>query len=127
MTGRGTVLAGFLVCLLIPACRDMPVADAPAEPAPGASPAPPPPLPSQSADICAAYARCCGDYAQALVWQQLYEDEGLGSTRDSCLAVAGLQELPGGSDACDRAFTELRRAIGPMDRLEGWAAPDSCR
>mgnify|MGYP006865053407 CR=1 FL=1 len=127
MMGRVTVLAGLLVCLLIPGCRDRAETDASAAPASVTPPVTEPPLPSQSADICAAYATCCADYAQALVWQQLYEEEGLGATHDSCKAVAVLRDLPGGNEACARAFAEIERAIEPMDRLEGWATPDSCR
>lgn len=123
--GRVTVLLGLMVLLLVPGCRDRGES---AERAVDAATAPPPPEPpSPPAGICAAYAACCSDYTRALAYQQLYEEEDRGATRDSCAAVAKLQDLPGGTVACERAFTDLRRAIAPMDRLEGWAAPDSCR
>ncbi len=86
-------------------------------------PAPPPPPPTP----CAAYATCCADYNRALVWQQLYDQEALGATHDSCAAVAALDGHPGADEACERALIELRYAMEPMERLEGWATPESCR
>ena len=75
---------------------------------------------------CAAYATCCADYARSLASLDGYEEEDPGASQDSCLAMSGMQELPGGAEACANALAVLKKAVGPMDTPDGWTVPSSC-
>jgi hypothetical protein len=74
-------------------------------------------------DVCAAFARCCSDYVDALK-----STDGGDKIEDihSCDRIADMKSLPTPDIACQHALDGIRQAMEVYKAMPGFSVPGSC-
>jgi hypothetical protein len=98
---------------------EAPVEEAAAEEAPAGE------IPAETGP-CAAYAACCNAYAEALGAVEGVPVASVDATKENCVAIEGLKDLPTAADSCQQFHDDLKAGMEAYKAMQGFVYPAVC-